>query len=238
MRLGLFITASFALNLGLWSAFGAFLDRSPSSTRKDTVQMRLVHSAPEPKRPPPKLLPVTPPASQKTVACPEPKRIRRTVRRRRPEPQPAPTPVKTAAATTEPASPVPAAPSSPDGAQPAPRPRPVAAPVPVRPAPRIRPTPPAPPRPTAGQLAALRSRIRKAIYRHRHYPRQAQRRGIEGTVVLTFRLTKSGHLAQVRVVRSAGRILDRAARVALRRAAPLPYYPDWVRIPIVYRLED
>jgi len=87
-------------------------------------------------------------------------------------------------------------------------------------------------------LAALRTKIRRAVNRHRHYPRLARRRGIEGKVVLAFRLSKTGAIQHVKVVHSAGRILDNAALAALRRAAPLPYYPDWVRLPVVFQLDD
>ena len=42
----------------------------------------------------------------------------------------------------------------------------------------------------------------------------------------------------IRVVRSAGALLDNAARDALRKAAPLPFYPDVVRIAVQYQLDD
>ncbi len=74
--------------------------------------------------------------------------------------------------------------------------------------------------------------------RHRHYPRLARRRGIEGKVILAFRLSKAGAIQRVKVVHSAGRLLDKAALAALHSATPLPYYPDWVRLPVVFQLED
>lgn len=101
---------------------------------------------------------------------------------------------------------------------------------------RVASTPP--PARKGPNLAALRSQIRRAVNRHRHYPRLARRRGIEGKVILAFRLSKAGAVQRVKIVRSAGRILDKAAMAALRRAAPLPYYPDWVHLPVVFQLED
>jgi protein TonB len=89
-----------------------------------------------------------------------------------------------------------------------------------------------------GERLALQRRIRSAIYDKRRYPRLARIRGLEGRVVLEFRIRQGGAVDQARVVRSAGEILDQAALSALREAAPLPYYPDRVTVPIVFTLED
>lgn len=85
---------------------------------------------------------------------------------------------------------------------------------------------------------ALSRRIHGAIARHRHYPSIARRRGLEGTVLLSFRVSSQGAVEEVQVLESAGTLLDRAAMQALRRAAPLPFYPEPIRVPVVFRLEN
>ncbi len=70
----------------------------------------------------------------------------------------------------------------------------------------------------------------------RDYPALARRRGLEGTVELRFRLRPDGGVVGLEVVRSAGPVLDEAARAAVLAAAPLPYYPAPVTLPIRYRL--
>ncbi len=97
---------------------------------------------------------------------------------------------------------------------------------------------------------AQRAEARKAIVaelaRHFSYPRLAQRRGWEGTVVLTVRILPDGRLDEIRVKRSSGRtLLDRSARRALAHVQRLPAFADRVgedglalEIPVTYRLES
>jgi protein TonB len=87
-------------------------------------------------------------------------------------------------------------------------------------------------------LGRLKARIHAAVARHRHYPRLARRRGLEGTVVLAFRISQAGSITDLRVERSAGALLDDAARAAVRKAGPLPPYGDVIRIPVRFRLDD
>lgn len=87
-------------------------------------------------------------------------------------------------------------------------------------------------------LAAIRQRIRRALQRQRHYPRLARQRGVEGVVLLAFRVGRDGQVRDLRVVRSAGGVLDQAARETVLRAAPLPFCPRTIRVPLRYALED
>lgn len=97
---------------------------------------------------------------------------------------------------------------------------------------------------------ASRSEAREAIVaelaRYFHYPRLAQQRGWEGTVVLTVRILPDGRLDEIRVKRSSGRsLLDRSARHALAEVERLPQFADRIgndglalEIPVTYRLES
>lgn len=95
------------------------------------------------------------------------------------------------------------------------------------------------------QRARLRQAIELELARHFRYPRLAQRRGWEGTVVLTVRVLADGRLDDIRVTRSSGRaLLDRAALRSLAGIERLPELADRVdadglvlEIPVTYRLE-
>lgn len=236
---------SLALNIVGWSLFGLWLGNARLSAPRSDMLLSVVHVTtppPVPIRstpPPPALQRPTPEA---TTPVPRP-RPRPVVRQVQPRPRPLPLPPRPAPEQAparpstpanrlapDPAGTVPVAPAVKEPAivlkriaTPPPVRRAASAPVPARKGPN---------------LAALRASIRKAVNRHRHYPRLARRRGIEGRVILAFRLSRTGSISTVKVVHSAGRLLDKAALAALRRAAPLPYYPDWVRLPVVFQLED
>jgi protein TonB len=72
-------------------------------------------------------------------------------------------------------------------------------------------------------LAAIRARIAAA----KRYPMMAERRRIEGEVVVSFRLSFDGHLlGEPEVTGSSGSsLLDGAAVRAVKRAAPFPRFP-------------
>lgn len=82
-------------------------------------------------------------------------------------------------------------------------------------------------------LAQIRKRLARSLY----YPLEAKRRGSEGRPIIQFKLHPDGSVAQARLVKSCGdTVLDQAALTTVQRAAPLPYYPQPITIPIVYKL--
>jgi periplasmic protein TonB len=87
--------------------------------------------------------------------------------------------------------------------------------------------------------------LRDWLDRHKDYPRLAQRRGEEGTVVLAFTLNRYGMVLEHAIVRSSGyTMLDNTVEHLIRRAQPLPAIPPemnvellQVIVPIEFRLE-
>ena len=66
----------------------------------------------------------------------------------------------------------------------------------------------------------------------------ARREGLQGTVEVRFRIGPDGAVAAVEVARSSGHaLLDQDSAETVRRAAPYPTFPGWIRFPLVYRLE-
>jgi TonB family protein len=76
--------------------------------------------------------------------------------------------------------------------------------------------------------------IRGAIAGVIRYPRIARRQGIEGRVVVRFRVV-DGRAEGLQVVESAGAILDEAALQAVMRAGPFKG-EGWVRVPVDFLL--
>jgi len=71
------------------------------------------------------------------------------------------------------------------------------------------------------------SKVRERIKATWTYPRAAGQRGIEGEVVVEFRIAKDGHLISAGVWRSSGAtILDDYSIRAVQTAAPFPRVPD------------
>lgn len=103
--------------------------------------------------------------------------------------------------------------------------------------------------PDARQTPGIEDRyfraLREWLDRHKDYPRVAQRRGEEGTVVLAFTLNRFGMVLEHAIVRSSGHtILDNTVEHLIRRAQPLPAIPPemnvellQVIVPIEFRLE-
>jgi len=80
--------------------------------------------------------------------------------------------------------------------------------------------------------------LSSAIEQAKTYPRLARERGIEGTVLVRFKVLPSGAVDSVAVVTSSGSdVLDSATVKTIFRAAPMPYVSGWVEVPISYVLK-
>ena len=83
----------------------------------------------------------------------------------------------------------------------------------------------------------IRQRIARAA--QQRYPRQARRTGVEGTVLIEFRLSRQGKVGGMKIVRSSGEeILDEVVPGILRAAQPLPWVPGAIRVPVSFKLLD
>lgn len=80
--------------------------------------------------------------------------------------------------------------------------------------------------------------IQEAIERAKTYPRFAREMGIEGTVLVRFKVQPTGGIERIDIVKSSGaKILDEASVRTVRRAAPMPFVEGWVEVPLVYELK-
>ena len=90
---------------------------------------------------------------------------------------------------------------------------------------------------TAGKmaLAAIRTQLKKGLI----YPDSARSRGMEGKVMMSFALSKTGELSEIRIKNGSGYVLlDRAAMLTLKRirlALQLDK-PLKITIPILFAL--
>jgi TonB family protein len=81
--------------------------------------------------------------------------------------------------------------------------------------------------------------IENAIERAKAYPFWARKRGIEGTVYVSFRIGTDGKPEEITIRKSSGSgILDSATLDVVRKAAPYPFIESRVEIPVTYRLKD
>jgi TonB family protein len=81
------------------------------------------------------------------------------------------------------------------------------------------------------RFQAYFSKVREKIRATWTYPSAAGERGIEGQVVVEFRIAKDGHLESADVRRSSGAaILDEYSIRAVQTAAPFPPVPEDVAI--------
>jgi len=92
------------------------------------------------------------------------------------------------------------------------------------------------PAPAASQgqsaaIARLRARWSRGAFRHlerfKLYPDAALRRGKHGTVVVRFRVDRSGHVIFSQIVKGSGEpLLDEEVLALLKRSSPFPLPPD------------
>jgi len=81
--------------------------------------------------------------------------------------------------------------------------------------------------------------IADAIERTKAYPLLARKRGMEGTVYVSFRIDHDGRPEELVIKKSSGfGILDTATLEVIKKAAPFPYIESRVEIPVTYRLKD
>lgn len=91
----------------------------------------------------------------------------------------------------------------------------------------------------AGAHSNVLSIIRKKIERAKRYPEAAQLRAQEGVVFIRLKLALSGNIESLSLSKSSGyKILDEEALATVRRAAPFPYYEDFVETSLRFKLED
>jgi periplasmic protein TonB len=108
----------------------------------------------------------------------------------------------------------------------------VAPPEEPKPQPIEQPKPPSPavPARVKGGAPRVESSWQTALVRHlqqyKRYPSEAQSRGDEGVVQLSFTVDRTGHVLNREIVRSSGhRELDNEVMSMIERAQPLPPFP-------------
>jgi len=91
------------------------------------------------------------------------------------------------------------------------------------------PTPAMPARTKGGSphiMPAWETSLVRHLEQYKRYPSDAQSRGEEGVVLLSFSVDRSGHVLEHHVVRSSGHpALDQEVMSMIERAQPLPPFP-------------
>jgi len=83
------------------------------------------------------------------------------------------------------------------------------------------------------RVAIIRQRIQEALI----YPREARRRGIQGTSHVQFDFTDAGRLRTLVLARSSGKtVLDDASLETVQRAQPFPFVDGTLIVPVEFRL--
>lgn len=93
------------------------------------------------------------------------------------------------------------------------------------------------------QADAYKSELRNLISRNKRYPSKAQKMRKEGTVVVSFAISKGGSISNIRVSKSSGnKDLDKAAVKAVRRVGTFKPRPDNVpgnlSVPINFKIKS
>jgi TonB family protein len=88
-----------------------------------------------------------------------------------------------------------------------------------------------------GNTGSFYALIRAAIEKAKTYPLIARKRGVEGTVLVSFRIDVKGLPQNVMIVKSSGyQILDEEVPKMLRKASPFPELNGEIVIPITFKL--
>lgn len=94
--------------------------------------------------------------------------------------------------------------------------------------------------------ARILSQIRHDLSQYFYYPPNARRKGMQGTVLLSFEISGQGAVQDIRVVKSSGyAILDLAAQDAMQRLDKLSWYAALMHgreidleLPVIFRLTE
>jgi protein TonB len=88
-----------------------------------------------------------------------------------------------------------------------------------------------------GILPEIIKTIRNSLERAKTYPLLARKRGIEGIVYISFRISPQGEPYDLKVLKSSGySILDKATMDIVKKAAPFPYVDSSIEVPVIFRL--
>ena len=83
------------------------------------------------------------------------------------------------------------------------------------------------------------AKIWKRINSSKYYPETAKHQGMEGSPRVTFSIAEDGSVSNVAIATSCGQaILDDAAKETVRRASPLPFYPQPITLTVKYSLAN
>ena len=94
--------------------------------------------------------------------------------------------------------------------------------------------------------ARILRQIRHDLTQYFYYPPHARRKGMQGTVLLSFGISGQGAVHDIRVVKSSGyAILDLAAQDAMQRLDKLSWYAALMHgkdmdleLPVIFRLTE
>lgn len=94
--------------------------------------------------------------------------------------------------------------------------------------------------------ARILSQIRHDLSQYFYYPPHARRKGMQGTVLLSFGISGQGTVHDIRIVKSSGyAILDMAAQDAMQRLDRLKWYAALMHgkdmdleLPVIFRLTE
>ncbi len=118
-------------------------------------------------------------------------------------------------------------------------------PTPVEP-----PPPPPPPDPSQADINSAKDAygrlLGSAIAKHKSYPKIAQRRGWQGTVLLDLKIDSDGNVISANVRESSGReALDKRALAMVKKASPFPAPPKALQgrsfnitVPVSFKLAN